>query len=54
MFDDLQALSSHPGTTWNETSGREAFGTSSLDQLLRLRTAFGTARRLLREMGQVR
>lgn len=54
LYGDLQALSSRPGSVWAETSGSEASGTSSLDQLLRLRTAFATARRLLREMGEVR
>ncbi|CAN0165123.1 unnamed protein product, partial [Laminaria digitata] len=48
----MQALSSHPWSTWVETSGSEAFGTSSLDQLLRLQAAFATARGLLREMGE--
>ena len=51
----FQALSALPSSKWAEQAGREAFGVAdTLEQLLRLQAAFAKARRLLREMGEVR
>lgn len=51
---NLQALSGLPPNKWGETEGVGALGAGTLAQLLRLHAAFGKARRLLREMGEVR
>lgn len=51
---DAQVLSALPSSKWAEAASNAAVNADTLESFLQLQAAFAEARRLLREMGEVR